>query len=139
MNEKVPNTKEILFYLQKAEKKIRSAKLLLDQGFYEDAVSRAYYAGFHAIVASLRFKKVDLSRHKHVFILNQFRIHFVDTKILSNDLYTKILNIRAIREHTDYAINSEIEQIEAEQIVRDTQNIVDKIKEYLEKMSNIKS
>jgi uncharacterized protein (UPF0332 family) len=138
MNEKSPFTKEILYYLQKAEKKLSSATLLLDQGFYEDAVSRAYYAAFHAIVALLRVENVDLSQHKHAFILNQFRIYFIDTQILSSDLYSKILNIKAIREHADYSINTEIEQLEAEQIINDTRTLVDKIKEYLEQMKDLK-
>ena len=130
---------EILVYLQKAEKKLNSALLLLNQGFYEDAVSRAYYATFHAIIALLRLKKVDLSRHKHIYILNQFRIHYIDTKVFSNELYSKILNIRAIREHADYSIRAEIEQIEAEQIVNDTRTIIAEIKEYLKKIWGKKS
>jgi len=136
MNEKWPFKKESLHYLEKAEKKLRSATLLLNEEFYEDAVSRAYYAVFHAIVALLRFKEVDLSRHKHTFILNQFRIQYIDTQILASDLFSKILNIRGIREHADYSINTVIEEIEAERIVNDAQIVVDTIKEYLEQMQD---
>jgi uncharacterized protein (UPF0332 family) len=35
-------------YLEKAGKKLEVAEKLFDSGDYEDAVSRAYYAVFHA-------------------------------------------------------------------------------------------
>ncbi|MEW5817169.1 MAG: HEPN domain-containing protein [Spirochaetota bacterium] len=42
-------TEELLKgYLEKAEKKLNVAKTLLKSEDYEDAVSRAYYAVFHA-------------------------------------------------------------------------------------------
>ena len=42
-------TKEILNgFLEKAEKKLKVAEKLFNTGDYEDSVSRAYYAVFHA-------------------------------------------------------------------------------------------
>ena len=35
-------------HLRKAEKKLEAAKRLFRGGFYEDAVSRAYYSMYHA-------------------------------------------------------------------------------------------
>ena len=47
-------TKKIIKgYLEKAEKKLEVAKKLFDSADYEDSVSRAYYAVFHASQALL--------------------------------------------------------------------------------------
>lgn len=49
-----PVTKEMLNgYLAKATKKLQVAQKLHDTGDYEDSVSRAYYAAFHATQALL--------------------------------------------------------------------------------------
>ena len=41
----------IIAYLDKAKEKLQTAKDLLDEGAHDDAVSRAYYAAFHAATA----------------------------------------------------------------------------------------
>jgi len=133
VNDRLPPAKEISQYLQKATEKLRSATLLLEQGFYEDAISRAYYAAFHAIIALLSYKKIDLSQHKHTYLLNQFRSNFIDENIFSIDVYTKILNLKNIRENADYSISQEISQAKTKQLIIDAKTIVETIKEYLNK------
>jgi uncharacterized protein (UPF0332 family) len=44
-----PATKELIKgYMEKADKKLKAARRLPETGDYEDAVSRAYYAVYHA-------------------------------------------------------------------------------------------
>jgi hypothetical protein len=136
MNNNNTSIKEATQYLQKAAEKIKSTEILLNQGFYGDSISRAYYSVFHSIVAILRLKQIDLSRHKHVYILNQFRINWIDTKIFDLDFYTKILNIKNIREHADYSIRYEIKKSEAIEILKDSKYIYKKIKEYFDNILN---
>ena len=52
--------------LLRAEKALRSAKLLLKHGELEDAVSRAYYAMFYAAEALLLSMDLAYSRHSAV-------------------------------------------------------------------------
>lgn len=42
-----------LAQIKKARKKLEAARVLLAQGFIDDAVSRAYYTIFHAATALL--------------------------------------------------------------------------------------
>ena len=44
---------EIEAYFRKAEERLEVAKLLNEHGAFEDAVSRAYYAIYHAAQAAL--------------------------------------------------------------------------------------
>jgi len=47
-------TKELIAgYIQKAEKKLDVSRRLFESGDFEDSVSRAYYAVFHATQALL--------------------------------------------------------------------------------------
>lgn len=50
--------------LEKAEKALKSAKLLQENGELEDAASRAYYAMFHAARAILFNKGINAKTHR---------------------------------------------------------------------------
>lgn len=64
-------------YMQKAERKLDVAKKLLQTGDYEDSVSRAYYAVFHAAQALLLTEEQRAESHKGVVTL--FGLIFVKT------------------------------------------------------------
>jgi uncharacterized protein (UPF0332 family) len=60
-------TKEILNgYLEKAQKKLEVAEKLFNSGDYEDSVSRAYYAIFHATQGLLLTEGQKADTHKGV-------------------------------------------------------------------------
>jgi uncharacterized protein (UPF0332 family) len=53
-------------YLEKSKKKLEVAKRLSAEGFYEDAISRAYYAIFHAAQAALLIEGAKAETHQGV-------------------------------------------------------------------------
>jgi uncharacterized protein (UPF0332 family) len=61
--------------LRRAEESLRSAELLLREGLLSDAVSRAYYAGFHAVRALLF--TVGQEPRTHRGALHLFNLHFI--------------------------------------------------------------
>ena len=61
----------------RAEKSLKSAEVLLDHGFYEDAISRAYYAILHSAKASLILNKINVESHRGVRRL--FSQHLIKT------------------------------------------------------------
>ena len=61
MTDESPSAVERLF--AKAERMLEGAESAYGAGFYEDAVSRAYYAAFHAVSATLAAKKLSFSSH----------------------------------------------------------------------------
>lgn len=60
--------------LHKAHRKLRVARKNFADGFYEDAVSRAYYAMFHAAKALLLTKHLDAKTHSG--LINLFNQHY---------------------------------------------------------------
>lgn len=53
--------------IAQAEEKLRVAEFLLKEGFYNDAVSRAYYCIFFAASALLSTKGISIKRIKVFF------------------------------------------------------------------------
>ncbi len=121
---------EVRLYLQKADTKLKGAELLLSKRFNDDAASRAYYAVFYAIVAALRFKNVDITIHKHAYLINQFKKQ--QPPLLPTKLLNKIDTIKNNREIADYSIRREFTHQDAENILQDASEIIAKIREYLE-------
>lgn len=107
--------------------------MLLDKNFVDDAVSRAYYAVFYAVVALLRKNNVNLEEHKHAYILNQFRLLFIDTNIFSTEIFFKIQQIKQVREQADYSAIIKIDKVKAKQLLADAKLIVDNVKDYIQK------
>jgi len=105
----------------KAEKKLNSAKILLDHREWEDAASRAYYAAFHAISAVLRSK--DLSFSSHSRTIGAFNKHFISTGIFPVEWGSRLTKMMKDREAGDYRTSSEI----GEQIAREDVQFADEI------------
>jgi len=68
----------IKMMLVKARKKVATAKTNLDNDQYDDAVSRTYYAVFHAISAALLSKGLHFSSHGQT--IGAFNREFIKTK-----------------------------------------------------------
>jgi len=65
-----PTTEKLIkSYISKAENKLAVAKRLYDLKDYEDSVSRAYYAVFHATQALLLTEGQKAESHKGVVTL----------------------------------------------------------------------
>ena len=61
--------KEILkLMIEKAESKLETANIALTNHQYDDAVSRSYYAVFHAISALLFTKGLSFSSHSQTIL-----------------------------------------------------------------------
>ena len=65
--------------IEKARRYLRSTELLIQDGDYDSAVSRAYYAMFYAAEAALLKKEMTFSSHKAV--ISAFGQYFVKTGI----------------------------------------------------------
>ena len=110
-------------YLEKAQNKLKSANILYKEEQFEDAITRIYYCIFHLIVALLRYKNVDLSKHSHNYLLQQFRKAYINSQIFLPEIHSKILMIKNYREIADYAINEEISKNDIELLFKDGNEI----------------
>ncbi|MFA4911227.1 MAG: HEPN domain-containing protein [Desulfobacteria bacterium] len=119
-------------YVQKAEKKLKVAEKLFKSGDYEDAVSRAYYAVFHAAQALLLTEGEKAESHKGVVTL--FGLFFVKTGKFTRNTGKYLANLKDDRESGDYEVFSYIDRETAETAISEAQKFIKEGKAYLRKI-----
>lgn len=67
----------IRYRIESARKTFEAARILADNGFWNSAVNRLYYALFYSVNALLYLS--DISVKKHSTVKSQFTLHFVKT------------------------------------------------------------
>ena len=92
--------------LRKARRNLRSARVLLADGDYDSAVSRAYYAMFHVAEALLLSK--GLAYSKHSAVIAAFGKEFAKTGILPVDFHAHFREAAEARNISDYQAVSHV-------------------------------
>lgn len=92
--------KKIELLLAKSERKLLAATDAAERGHYEDAVSRAYYAMFHAAQAMLLTKHLESKTHFGVIQL--LAKNFVEKGPLDYRFQKMLTNGKTLREFGDY-------------------------------------
>jgi len=87
--------------LARARAKLATAERLLASRDWDDAISRAYYAAYHAAQALLL--TVGLSPRTHTGTLSLFGLHFVKSGRLDAEHARALREIKEDRENGDYA------------------------------------
>jgi uncharacterized protein (UPF0332 family) len=129
-------TKEILNgYLEKAQKKLEVAEKLFNSGDYEDSVSRAYYAIFHATQGLLLTEGQKADTHKGVVTL--FSLLFVKTGKFRRELLRNLANLKDERETGDYEIFSYTDRETAGSAIKEAKEFLTEAKNYLRKIGLI--
>ena len=116
-------------FMEKAKSKLAAARTLLKSKDYDDAVSRAYYAAFHAVQALLLTE--DLSSSSHQGMINLFGLHFVKTGKFDKKFGRFLSNLKDDRESGDYEIYSFIDREVANNAVNEAKELITAIKKYL--------
>jgi len=125
-------SEEIRILLDDAHESLEAARVLLERGFYRDAISRAYYAMFYAASALLRAKGIVTKSHRGV--IAKFGLEFVNTGVVER-YYAKALSLaETSREKADYDPTYHPSQEEAESIVEDAERFIGRIEKALEEL-----
>lgn len=124
---------EIDDLLRKAQRKLGTAKKLLDLKEYEDAISRAYYCIFHAAKAALASENSFPKTHEGT--LREFGLHLIKEKKLPRELGIIFSDAKSLRETADYALTPVLGSEDAEWIVEAAERFLKNVSEYLKKPS----
>jgi uncharacterized protein (UPF0332 family) len=100
-------------FIEKSERALHAARLLVDSGEIEGACNRAYYAMYDAAHAALlALKKADYKVTKtHSGLIAAFGLHIVSPGKISRDLGRSLNEVEQLRLLADYTG----EEIPAEQ------------------------
>jgi len=123
--------KEVKTLIQRSERAIASAELLLSEGDFDSSVSRSYYAMFYATEALLLTKKLKFSSHRSVISL--FGEHFVKSGTLKQEMGRRLSKTFEKRLLGDYSFAPEVNEEEAKEALGWAREFVKEIGEYLAK------
>jgi uncharacterized protein (UPF0332 family) len=123
--------REVTSLIERAKKYLKSSKTLLEEGDYESAVSRAYYAMFYSAEATLLTKSLSFSSHRGV--ISAFGEHFVKTDIFPREMSRELNRAFEKRQLGDYEFTFVISKDEAEEILDKGKQFVEKVIQYLKK------
>ncbi len=121
---------EIQSHWLRSLRSLSSAKILFSHDQYPDAVSRAYYAVLHAARAALLVH--DVVPKSHGALRQFFGQHLVNGGEIEKE-WAKILSIEyRFRSSADYESEFEISNEIAEELLRDAERFIQRMKKYLE-------
>jgi len=121
---------EVRAEMDRAQKSLRAARLLCDEGLLEDAISRSYYAALHAAKAALLVDGIVAESQAAVRRL--FGKVLVLPGRLEREWAAVIANEQDQRVMADYDAQAEWEPEAARGLVGSAQAFVDRIRKYLE-------
>jgi uncharacterized protein len=129
------NLEEIKKEISRADKALKSAEVLIQKSYYEDAISRCYYGALHAARALLLIENINIGSHQAVRRL--FGKNFIKTGKLDKK-YAKILaEVQDNRYRADYDVIYSATQEDAEDSLEEANDFFAEIREYLKKEINL--
>jgi len=121
--------KEIETLIQRAERAIKSAELLLEEEDVDTSVSRSYYAMFYVTEALLLTKQLKFSSHRSVISL--FGEHFVKTGIFKPEMGKRLSKTFEKRLVGDYSFAPGIDDVATKEVLCWAKEFVREIRDYL--------
>ena len=98
--------------------------------YFDEIVSRSYYAAFHAAQAMLLTE--GLTADTHQGIVSLFGLHFAKTGKVNARLGRYLNNLKDDRESGDYDVYSGIDRSDAEHAVREARELLAEAERYLQ-------
>lgn len=109
--------------LRKARRTVQSARLLLADGDYDGAVSRAYYAMFYVAEALLLLKGLTFSKHSAV--ISAFGKEFAKPGKMPVEFHRYLADAQEARNTGDYQVISYLTEEEAVQHITHANDLLE--------------
>ena len=120
---------EISKLIEKAERSLEAAKVLLERGDYDFAVSRAYYAMFYCAKAMLFTKRITTRKHSSTISL--FIEKFVKSGEFSEELASYLIDAYRKRQIGDYDVFIIPTRSEAKDLINKAEVFIREARNYL--------
>ncbi|MGA2938195.1 MAG: HEPN domain-containing protein [Syntrophobacteraceae bacterium] len=123
-------TEAVRELLDKSLQSIRAAELLLKEGYFSFAASRAYYSMFYAVEALLLSRELSFSRHSGV--ITAFGKEFVKTGAFDSRFHRYLINAFELRNAGDYGAVQAVSEENARQVIEESRELLAVIDQFLE-------
>lgn len=118
------------YRLEKSKSLLKDALLLFNAGQWASANNRAYYSLFHAMRAVLALRQLDFK--KHTAVIAAFHKDYIHSGAFDKKYSAVISNASIIRNHSDYDDFYLCNREETDDLIRDVQEFVDAVENYLQ-------
>ena len=123
--------KELIVYrLDRANETMLEANLLANEGFYNAAINRLYYACFYAVQALLL--KNQITATTHAGVKSMLGLHFVSKGLLPKELGKTFSRLFEIRHSGDYDDFAYCDKEMTDEFTPKANAFINKIKELIE-------
>lgn len=129
MTDKQMLKEQIEKIIKKTHRALKSARDNFNQGDFETASSKAYYAVFHIMQAVLLLKGLTYSKHSGV--ISAFSKEFIKTGIFPKEFSKKIRSLYKDREVSDYSYTFTIDKEQAQEDIKKAREIVLSVEKYI--------
>jgi hypothetical protein len=119
----------IVGQIGKAEQKLAAARALARDGHLDDAISRAYYAMFHAASAVLLSLGITVDNHSALKAM--FGLHLIKTGELDRGYGKSLSRLKDDRENGDYDIFTDFDRKDADKAISDAESFLAEMRRYL--------
>lgn len=116
--------------IEQADHSLKAAELLLSQGLDHDAINRAYYAMFYAVLALLATQGKDMAKHSGV--ISYFDREFVKSGLLPKSLSQALHQAFLLRQKSDYAPFFSLSRTQAQEAIARAVSFVAQIHQFLD-------
>ena len=130
MMEFEPDRKNVENIRHQAEERLGAAKELLRLGYYNDAISRAYYVIFSSLTLLFYVKGRSFSKHKG--LITAFHRDFVKTNIFPEHFGKEVSDAFRKRQESDYNASISYDETDALEGIRAAEQLLKRIIEYVE-------
>ena len=121
--------------IRKAEKYLSSARVLVESGDLDSAVSRAYYAAFY--VAEALLDAIELSFSSHKSVISGYGQEFSKKNRLDPRFHRLLITAFEKRQQADYWVETGLEVQEVNELLSETEAFVQAAKIWLMKEGHI--
>ncbi|MCY7293645.1 MAG: HEPN domain-containing protein [Ferruginibacter sp.] len=119
----------VRYKIVKSNHSLRAASLLIKHQFYNEAISRLYYACFYLVKAYFFEHQIDAKTHEE--IKDMMRKHLVETNAITENDVTFFCNIFEIRHSVDYGYFIDFDKKLAQILLTETEIFIINIKELI--------
>lgn len=98
----------IKYRVERAEETLEEVTHLIDQGYYNTAINRLYYACYYTVSALLLKNKIDA--YTHAGVKQMFGLHFISTGKISSmygRFYSDMFKDRQSSDYEDFILFDE--------------------------------
>ena len=128
-------TSEQQFLLEKAQRSLSAAEQLLQKGFYEFPVSRAYYSMFY--VAEALLDKEGLSFSSHAAVISAFGRVLSKPQKVPQEFHRYLIDAQAQRTSADYDLQPDMSSEDAQKIIAQAHSFIELGVQYLKNSESL--